>query len=141
MDRFWSKVDVRTDDECWEWQAAKQYQGYGIFRFDNGVRLAHRISWLLTNTEIPKGMVVMHKCDNTPCVNPKHLCLGTQKDNIQDMKTKGRGNNQKKTHCPQGHEYSVSNTFYNKKNARVCRVCNVAKAVRFKAKKKALQCV
>jgi hypothetical protein len=74
-------------------------------------------------------------------VNPKHLCLGTQKDNIQDMKTKGRGNNQKKTHCPQGHEYSVSNTFYNKKNARVCRVCNVAKAVRFKAKKKALQCV
>ena len=138
MNRFWSKVDTKGSNECWEWQAAKHRQGYGIFKFDNKIQLAHRISWLLANTEIPQGMVVMHKCDNPSCVNPDHLCLGTQKDNIRDMRTKGRGNNQKKTHCPQGHEYSVSNTRYNKRYARVCKICSVAKTIKCRAKKKAM---
>ena len=137
MNRFWSKVDIKGPDDCWEWQAGKHRQGYGVFKFDGKPQLAHRISWLLANTEIPEGMVVMHTCDNTPCVNPNHLCLGTQKDNVQDMKAKKRGNNQKKTHCPQEHEYSVSNTRYNK-NKRYCRICDKAKVYRYRARKKAL---
>ena len=138
MNRFWSKVNIKESNDCWEWQAGKHRQGYGVFKFDNKIQLAHRISWLLAHTEIPQGMVVMHKCDNPGCVNPDHLCLGTQKDNIHDMRTKGRGNNQKKTHCPQGHEYSVSNTSYNKKNGRVCKKCNVEKVTRCNNKKKAM---
>ena len=84
---------------CWEWQAGKQKQGYGLFAFKLGT-LAHRCSWMLYCGEIPKGLIVMHICDNVGCVNPLHLRLGTDKDNTRDMLEKGRHTNQKKLVCP-----------------------------------------
>jgi len=64
--------------------------GYGELWKDGKRGLAHRISYELANGEIPKGYVVMHSCDNPPCVNPSHLHAAPQKDNLEDMHRKGR---------------------------------------------------
>jgi hypothetical protein len=93
-DLFWSKVRKRRNG-CWEWTAFKNKSGYGSFSFRGGMIRTHRASWILTNGEIPKGegfhgTCVLHKCDNPSCVNPEHLFLGTQSENIQDRNIKGR---------------------------------------------------
>ena len=92
-DRFWPKIVRRGPDECWEWQAAKSTRGYGKLGApgtDAGCEYAHRVSWELHNGPIPDGMHVLHHCDNRICVNPQHLFLGTNLDNILDMRAKGR---------------------------------------------------
>jgi hypothetical protein len=91
--RFWAKVN-RTDsaDECWEWRAGLNGDGYGQFwdSLDSRMNRAHRVSYRITFGSIPKGLSILHRCDNRRCVNPSHLFLGTQKDNIEDMVKKGR---------------------------------------------------
>jgi hypothetical protein len=91
--RFWKMVDKKSDSECWNWKGTK-VSGYGNFslgsRLSGGI-LAHRFSWEMNNNkEIPKGMVVMHSCDNPLCVNPNHLSIGTYMENTHDMLKKGR---------------------------------------------------
>lgn len=88
-ERFWSKVGDTTEG-CWVWQASKDTRGYGHVWFDGQLFRAHRVAWELTNGPIPEGLVVLHECDFRPCVNPKHLRLGTQRDNIHDAIAKGR---------------------------------------------------
>src|SRR3990167_4107802 len=87
--RFWPKV--RKSAECWIWTGWKYKDNYGRMRCGrNIVKSAHRISWLLNNGAIPKGLHVLHRCDNPPCVNPKHLFLGTALDNARDCVLKNR---------------------------------------------------
>lgn len=87
--RFWEKVD--KTNSCWNWIGSfLKKTGHGQFQTENGMDYAHRFSWKLHFGEIPKGMFVLHKCDNGKCVNPNHLFLGTQKDNMVDMTQKGR---------------------------------------------------
>ncbi|MCH1599077.1 MAG: hypothetical protein L7S70_01665 [Pseudomonadales bacterium] len=101
MDRFWSKVrkDGPTmpnmDSPCWEWTRAKDGNGYGGFWFDGRMRKAHRVSalWAGIISDISDGDCVLHECDNPACVNPDHLWRGSQADNMEDMKRKGRGSN------------------------------------------------
>jgi len=88
MKRFLDKMQKAKG--CWEWQAAKDKQGYGKFSYKGKDMLAHRASWMIYNGKIPDGICVLHKCDNPSCVNPKHLFLGTRKDNAKDMLNKGR---------------------------------------------------
>jgi hypothetical protein len=75
---------------CWEWNAFVSPFGYGFIRQNGGNTLAHRASWELFVGTIPKGMLVLHKCDNPPCVNPEHLFLGTHQDNSDDKCAKNR---------------------------------------------------
>lgn len=88
VERFWSKVN--KTDTCWLWVGAKQTSGYG--RFWDGERNdgAHRFSYRLNTGEIPEGKAILHTCDNPCCVNPYHLKVGTQKENMQDMYEKNR---------------------------------------------------
>ena len=89
-DRFNAKVSHKGENECWEWQGAKTHYGYGKIRNNYKSIGAHRLSYILHKGEIPSGIDVLHKCDNRLCVNPNHLFLGTQSDNMKDMFAKGR---------------------------------------------------
>ena len=79
-----------SPEECWPWAGlqAEVRPGFKYGRY--GGRYAHRLSWERHCGPIPSGMVVCHRCDNPPCVNPAHLFLGTQRDNIHDSVQKGR---------------------------------------------------
>lgn len=89
--RFWSKIAVAGEDNCWLWLAGKKKPlPYGNFGVDGEMVGAHRVMYEMVCGPIPKGMCVLHHCDNPPCVNPKHLFLGTRKSNVDDMISKGR---------------------------------------------------
>ena len=124
INRFESAV-IRDDcmpDGCHIWINGKSSNGYGNIR-NNGKKVAaHRASYTIYNGPIPHGMVVCHSCDVPLCVNPAHLFLGSYSDNTKDSVNKNRHANCKKTHCPQGHEYSGDNLYINK-NFRFCRIC------------------
>lgn len=93
-ERLWEKVDVGRPDECWPWRGSKK-RGYGRIRGEGGRQsrtlFAHRVVWQLEYGPIPFGLCVLHSCDNPPCCNPGHLFLGTNDDNLRDMRSKGRG--------------------------------------------------
>lgn len=76
---------------CWLWTAKKWKDGYGYFMKEGKAQAAHRYMYALYKGNFDKNLHVLHTCDNPSCVNPEHLWLGTQKDNMQDMHKKGRG--------------------------------------------------
>lgn len=90
LERFWENVDVKGEDECWEWTAAKTTAGYGVIYWNSENTYAHRLSLELDNRPIPARFHACHKCDNPPCVNPKHLFVGSPRENMLDKVSKGR---------------------------------------------------
>lgn len=81
------KTDRSTD--CWVWTGTRNRAGYGVVCIKRN-RSAHRTAYEVFVGPIPSDLIVCHKCDNPPCVNPEHLFLGTQQDNATDSKNKGR---------------------------------------------------
>ena len=111
------------EDECIEWDGAVTNNGYGIRRIAGKNYYVHRLGWEEEHGAIPDGMFILHRCDNKPCFLVKHLFLGTQADNVHDMLDKGRGGNQKKTHCKRGHLLAGTNLRDEDSAIRQCRVC------------------
>lgn len=93
VDRFWAKVDRQGPDDCWLFTGARDGDGYGLITSEEGrdhQLRAPRVSYEIANGPIPAGRMVMHRCDNPPCVNPGHLRVGTTLENNRDKAAKGR---------------------------------------------------
>lgn len=86
---FWRHVN--KSDGCWRWTGAHMRNGYGHMGSRGKTYSAHRLSYELNIAPIPKGLLVLHRCDVRDCVNPSHLFVGTHVDNCRDMHQKGRG--------------------------------------------------
>ena len=94
IDRFIRKFEIDHETECWNWIAGIDGEGYGSFWLYGKNRSAHRVAYQISVGQIPEDMYICHSCDNPLCVNPDHLWLGTQAENLQDMRDKGRQNEQ-----------------------------------------------
>ena len=91
IERFWSRVDKsQGPKECWIWSRCIGTGGYGRAVFEGKHQLAHRVAWQTAFGPIPERKHVLHRCDNPLCVNPKHLWIGSHKDNMEDRDAKGR---------------------------------------------------
>ena len=124
-ERFWSKVDKTPglgNGECWEWRGSV-HRGYGATAIKGiGNQGAHRAAWFYTYGTLPV-MILLHSCDNPPCVNPAHLREGTHQDNADDKMDRGRHFQKSLTHCKHGHPFDKINTIYLKSGYRLCRQC------------------
>lgn len=87
-ERFWEKVIKGA--RCWEWHGGRDQWGYGLIWLNGKTERAHRLSFFWAGLELPPGKLVLHRCDNARCVNPKHLYAGSPKENMADMFSRGR---------------------------------------------------
>jgi len=93
-----SKLDPETG--CWNWQGAKGPRKYGSMRYKGKTNTPHKVSRIVFNGPVPPGMIVRHLCNNQRCVNPEHLGIGTQKENVRDTIEAGRFNKPKGSKHP-----------------------------------------
>lgn len=96
---FWDFVTKTHEHGCWPWTGPADKKGYGRW----GGKVASRHSWELANGPITDGLWVLHHCDNPPCVNPRHLYLGTVVENARDAVARGRTHSPRKDRCAKGH--------------------------------------
>lgn len=135
--RFFAKV--RKVGHCWEWQAARDKDGYGMIRHDDGTGYkfwkVHRVSYEFFVGKIPEGLTIDHLCRNHPCVNPLHLEAVTGRENTM-RGISFAAINARKTHCSRGHEYSPENTRIRSDGARDCWICYRAYHAEWNRKKR-----
>jgi hypothetical protein len=121
LDRFYSFISPEPNTGCWIWMGSCGNGGYGGFYINRRRLIAHRIGYELLVGRIPKGLEIDHRCRVRCCVNPDHLEPVTRKENIR------RGlRGILTTHCPRGHEYNESNTYWKKTptgRGRHCKAC------------------
>lgn len=132
-ERFEGKYLAEPTSGCWLWEGANLGDTpgceYGVIYINHGSRvLAHRASWMLYRGEIPEGMKVLHRCDNPACVNPDHLFIGTQQDNIADMKAKGRADRTKR---PFGETIGTSKLTGREVDHMIEAMCHSSSTARF----------
>ena len=138
--RFLDKFTVTPG--CWLWRGAITSTGYGHMKVGEHYEKAHRIAWRFAYGVIPDGLQVCHRCDNPPCVNPDHLFLGTQVDNLRDCYRKGRmpqfepfiQSQRDVIACPHGHDYTQH--VYLWRGKRYCRECRNSHKRLMRAKRK-----
>jgi hypothetical protein len=121
---FYNKVEKTS--KCWNWTGARDKDGYGQVSYLGTQHKAHRISLVLEDRlRLGCKEIVMHLCDNTSCVNPSHLKLGTSEENNRDTVLKGRYKNSHmlKTNCIKGHPFVGNNLYIDPSGKRCCRTC------------------
>ena len=132
-----------TESGCWEWNGRRNEYGYGLFNLKRRGYVnyrAHRAMYERFVGPIPDGMVIRHKCDNPPCVNPDHLEVGTDADNVQDMIKRGRHYRSGTTECTKGHDLTAPGSFrvenrVGRSSERVCLRCQRERHLRWREKK------
>lgn len=124
---------IKLSTPCIEWSHCKtpDIYKYGVRRYKNGTKLAHRAAWIEKHGEITKNEIVIQKCNNRSCVNVDHMHLGTRSDVFKRSTEDGRNFNANKTHCPQGHEYNNQNVYLYQ-GRRYCRECAKLRSLRNK---------
>lgn len=131
--RFFRAVQVMPG-QCWPWLKHKYHGGYGQIVVGGKARAAHRVSWTIHKGEIPEGLQVLHACDNPGCVNPHHLWLGNNADNMADKMRKGRYYNGRAwgnaTRCARGHALTPDNIYFHVGEKRTYRACIACMRIR-----------
>ena len=119
-------TSVKVESGCWNWILGKNKRGYG-YTYVRGIAIgAHRISFAAFRSGNAHELLTCHHCDNPACVNPHHMFLGTDKENMQDMVKKGRANSGRfatRTHCKRGHKFTPETTTVSGKS-RWCKICS-----------------
>ena len=137
--RFFTKVE-KAPSGCWEWIASKDRDGYGNFNYPtstSSVKRAHRASYDYFYGGIPQGEQVLHNCDNPSCVNPTHLYLGSNQQNVNDREDRNRNHKKNLTHCPQGHLFDKEvKVSVGRGIARRCSICTKASQKKADAKRR-----
>lgn len=139
-ERFMANVIPEPNSGCWLWIGNSVYTaGYGAFSIKHRQISAHRASYLAHFGGIPEGAYILHKCDNKPCVNPRHLYAGSASDNTRDTVARGQhySMNRGKTHCKRGHKLSAPNLARSSVGARICKECAYARHRAWLARKMA----
>ena len=117
---------------CCEWQGSVNMQGYAIYNN----KYVHRLVYAYHFGVIPVGLVIDHICRNRRCVNPKHLRAVSRIVNCMENSIAPFAINAKKTHCPQGHEYTVANTYWHSRKGRMsnrdCKLCTLRRNTKFR---------
>lgn len=136
--RFMERVSVEGD--CWLWLGGGTVQGYGMFTANGCHWQAHRFSYELHRGPVPTNRVLDHLCRTRHCVNPDHLEIVEQHENIRRGATGWGGDapGERATHCPYGHPYTVENTydFPGKPNSRACRTCQGRRRREYEARRR-----
>lgn len=125
--RFMAKVDMDANG-CWL-RGGATAKGYSVFVCESKpkLRLAHRVSYEHFVGPLESGKVIHHVCEKTLCVNPEHLEQVTQRENLHRSQTTVNAINAAKSHCDQGHEFSLENTYLSPGGERGCRICRRAR--------------
>jgi hypothetical protein len=128
ISRFWPKVKILSQNECWPWTAGKR-RGYGRIVSsapDRQIFYAHRIAYELLIGAIPPGLELHHKCENRACCNPLHLQLMPHGEHTRMHNSVAP----RKTHCLRGHRLAAGNLYFFKNGDRACKICVLEKGRR-----------
>ena len=123
MERFWTKVDRRSDEECWPWLATLDSRGRGRFRIDGKTIQPIRMAYRLLIGPEPEGLDADHLCRNPSCVNPNHVEFVPHHVNVTRAMKYTVNGQARRTHCSKGHEYTKENTRIDSRGWRECKQC------------------